>query len=53
VGIQFEPGNLQSLSEAILSAWCDPSPPGPLQSQAARFSWRRSAEDARRIYESV
>ncbi len=53
VAIQFEPGNLQSLSDAILSAWHDPSPPGPLQSQAARFSWRRSAEDARRIYESV
>ncbi|MFP6907363.1 MAG: glycosyltransferase family 1 protein, partial [Verrucomicrobiota bacterium] len=53
VGVLVEAGDAAVLAEAILSVWENPPDAGLLQAQAARFSWRRAAEEILRVYESV
>ncbi len=52
-GVLVEAGDAAVLAEAILSVWENPPDAGLLQAQAARFSWRRAAEEILRVYESV
>ena len=53
VGVLFESGNQKSLSDAIASVWQTPPTSGRLQDQAARFTWRKTAEEVLRVYESL
>lgn len=53
VGVLVEAGDAAALTDAILSVWESPPESERLQSQAARFSWRRAAEETLGVYESA
>lgn len=52
-GVLVPPGEVDALAAAIVSVWSDPPASDALTSQAAKFSWSRSATELLDVYTSV